>query len=691
MRNILFTLFAITIGFSSNAQETESSLLKQANAEFAHLRYAYAIPLYKRQIQLNPSDTTATLQLAKCYQINNQYDSAIKYTQLAANKGANTGSMLPELLANKGDYAGAASAYANNSSPLAIVRKKGFSDINSFMAEAMNYDLKYLAINTPFNEYAVLTYRDGLIFESNRAQKIKSKNEFSWDGAAYSKLYFTNNKQTVSLDQVAKAEWKEKTFNVAIADLLEETNNDNNKILSKQFDFKTTTYSNSGVQLFDQALLSKYNVGAICISADSSTAYFTKNQQQPNKLFKSNVDDKHLLEIWSAGLVNGKLTNLVKLPFNKPNASYFHPAITKDNKRLYFISDAPGGQGGTDLYYVEKDAQGNWGAAVNAGDKINTVGNELYPTVSGDELYISSNGHAGLGGLDIYKVLFNNTLIAGVENIGSPINSSTDDMSFTKNGNEGYFVSNRFGSDDIFSFKYEIKKVKVSGRVIASDGSKPAMTVKLYSLNPVKLLETVTADATGAYSFLILSGIEYSIEAADGVGNIGSLTTNTKGSVLDGNTYKKTLADLVVKIAPIQKEESQKVASNKITFNNLIDSLKALTNDYVQYHHNFDKTSLVKKDIKPFNDLLMRVKAKKNAKIVVVSAADCMGSPEYNEKLSSRRADAMSAQISKLNKKVKVVSLHLGDRVLVEPCALSDYNEEKQAENRYTYVFIVKD
>jgi outer membrane protein OmpA-like peptidoglycan-associated protein len=685
MRTILYTIISLAIAIGANGQEKESSLLKTANAEFAQLRYSYAIPLYKKHLQSNKTDAKAALQLAKCYQINNQYDSAIKYTKQAITLGAVAGDILPELLANKGDYSAAIAAYANSNAAVASVRKSGFGKTTTLQNTPVNYTVNYLDINSPFNEYAAMPYKDGFIFESNRAQNIKGNNEFGWDGSAYSKIYFTTNKNILPFDSAKKMNWSEKSFSVAIADLAKETTNDVDKIDTRKYGFKKIApFNQNGVVYLDEELQSKFNMGAICFSTDSTTAYFTKNQESSKNLFKSNVNQKYLLEIWSANVVNGKFINLIKLDFNKSNASYFHPALSKDGKRLYFISDQLGGKGGTDLYYVEKNAQGNWGSPFNSGDKVNTAANELYPTFADGELYISSNGHEGLGGLDIYKAKFQNENIIGVEHLGAPVNSSTDDMSYTKKGSSGYFVSNRYGSDDIFAYEAILKKVRLSGKVITSDGSKPNIKIQLYELKNNSLLETVALDANNSYSFLVSQNKSYSVVATTPNGDKSDLLAETNAYSYFSKELVKSLNDLVIQIPVITKT----ILEDKPTFNNIIDSLKAITSDYVQLHHQFDKTAIEKSDLSNYFKLINRVKATTNARIIVISAADCMGNAEYNEKLSSRRSDAITAQLRKSKKSNTYVSLHLGESVLVEACDIQYYNRKNQKSNRYTYVFI---
>ena len=141
-----------------------------------------------------------------------------------------------------------------------------------------------------------------------------------------------------------------------------------------------------------------------------------------------------------------------------------HPSLTKDGKTLYFASDKPGGYGGVDLYVSNREIGGTWGTPVNLGPKINTSGDDMFPYIADDgTLYFASNGHTGLGGLDVYSttsIKTGNKLTTWTEpeNLGYPINTNSDDFGYiiNKDNKNGYFVSNRAGGkgdDDIYSFQ----------------------------------------------------------------------------------------------------------------------------------------------------------------------------------------------------------------------------------------------
>jgi outer membrane protein OmpA-like peptidoglycan-associated protein len=343
-----------------------------------------------------------------------------------------------------------------------------------------------------------------------------------------------------------------------------------------------------------------------------------------------------------------------------------------------------GGQGGTDIYYTKKDASGQWGSLVNAGAIVNTSANELYPSFSEGELYFSSNGHPGLGGLDIYKAIFTNGKITSIENIGYPVNSNMDDMSYSKIGSKGYFVSNRYGSDDILSFDYKLVKILLKGKVELSDGSKPIIKVNLYNTTNT-LLESVNTDLNGYYSLYVRPNRVFQIQAIEPKGNMANASIDSKS--YSGNSsigYSKSLNTIVINMpAPPPP------VVEKVTFNNIIDSLKSLTDDYVIFHHDFDKVTLERSHRSSYKKLLSKARKLKGAKIVIVSAADCKGTDEYNEKLSARRATYLTKNIQSIARKNEYVSMHVGERILAEPCD-EKASKEKQLENRYSYVFIIK-
>ena len=206
-------------------------------------------------------------------------------------------------------------------------------------------------------------------------------------------------------------------------------------------------------RLLAKELSTGYNDGPVTFSVDGNTIYYSRNNSVKN--FLRNMDDpSNKLGIYSADYVNGKWTDIKAFPFNDPLYNYTTPALTPGGDRIYFASDKPGGIGGMDLYYCEWN-RNQWDPPVNLGTKINTPGNESFPFAGKyGKLYFSSDGHEGLGGMDIFFTReINGSWIPPVH-LDSAINSPADDFGILTDStfDSGYFTSNRRKTDDIYSF-----------------------------------------------------------------------------------------------------------------------------------------------------------------------------------------------------------------------------------------------
>lgn len=197
------------------------------------------------------------------------------------------------------------------------------------------------------------------------------------------------------------------------------------------------------------------HTGPVSFSADGKEIFFTRNEYVDRPQEEGRVNR---LMIYQAYFDGQRWTDITLLPFNSKEYSCGHPSLSADGRRLYFVSDMPGGYGNTDIYMVER-VRNRWGEPVNLGPQINTPGREMFPFVHGNgNLYFSSDGYAGLGGLDIYMAPFRGDTLGTPRSLGAPLNSSADDFGFVlmADGSSGYITSNRRNSqiDDIYHFKF---------------------------------------------------------------------------------------------------------------------------------------------------------------------------------------------------------------------------------------------
>ena len=703
MKFALYILFLLLSTIANAQTKKGRNLLKVANQEYNNLRYSYSIPFYKKYLSIYPNDTLALKNMASAYKNVNQYDSALKYIEKAVSLGHKSYYLLPELLATVKKYDEAIINYSalpdSVKTKIVDARIYGFNNWSNFYKDSIDYKIFNTILSTPYNEYNVVPYNSGLIFESNRLPIKKrrfnlfnlfKKYEFGWDGAGYTKLYFRSNVANIRTDSVVNFNWTDKRLPRSVADYTTQTSNDNNKFYGN-YDIKYVKYNDSNVSLFKFQVGLKYNIGSVSFTSDGLRAYYTRNQLNSRGVKK--------LEIWESRFVNNNWTRGYKMFFNNKNYSYFHPAVTPDGKRLYYVSDEPTGLGGTDIYYIEKNNDGSWKATNNLGQVVNTEGNELFPTFYEGLFCFSSNGHPGLGGLDIYRVEANDKDEFVVKNLGYPINSTTDDLAFYMSDNAGYFSSNRNGSDDIFAFDYKKALVKISGQILTDFKVMGNTKVYLYSYdeNGKKILEDSTfLDANSNYAFNTRPNQKFVVAVYDKYGNKHEIEVNSDNYIKTNNEYNKSITLLNL---PIPEQELKEIKLKEDAIRNAelaklskqfvrtIDSLKSLTTDYVELHHPFDQVYIIKKDLNDYYKLIERVKSMKGKKIVIVSAADCNGALEYNEDLSLRRAKRIFKSLA--NSYNNTIIKQVGERELLKDCGEARKDIEEQVVNRYSYIFIL--
>ncbi|MDP4225613.1 MAG: carboxypeptidase-like regulatory domain-containing protein, partial [Bacteroidota bacterium] len=414
------SLLILLINFTVCAQ---SIRLKIADSEYNNMNYSEAIRYYAEYLSSHPDDSSVNKKIAVCYRMTGGLKNAKPYYCKLIKLGDNDPYnylYYAQALAQNLKYDSAAIWYTRFS----IVKprdKRGkrmaeaYNNIAIFYTDTLYYKIKPVSFNSPQSDFSPAYFKNGLVYLSNRSKGSGEKFPAEEKKTNFLTYYF--------------------------------------------FDF-----ADSSVKNFIPGIASKLNEGPATFNAEQNVIFFTQNND-----FKAgkNKSGRTTLQIYSANLKNGKWGKFEKLPFEKDEYSYGHPALNKNNTLLYFISDMPGGYGGTDIYVCEYK-NGIWGTPANLGPIINTEGNEMFPFVDEmDNLYFASDGHPGLGGLDIFKATPENGTYKEVKNIGSPVNSNDDDFGWIidKRNNTGYFCSNRpggAGNDDIYSFKFNSPSIELS-------------------------------------------------------------------------------------------------------------------------------------------------------------------------------------------------------------------------------------
>lgn len=415
-----------------------------------------------------------------------------------------------------------------------------------------------------------------------------------------------------------------------------------------------------------------YHEASIAITNDGKTLYFTRdNVNKRNKLNYDKEGTTHL-KIYKATLVNKQWANVVELPFNDDLFSTGHPALSVDNKTLYFVSDREGGIGQTDIYSVSINKDGTYGEPKNLGEKINTEGREMFPFISQDStLYFSSDGYLNLGLLDIYKSNILKEDRSEPENLGAPYNSGYDDFAFyTDSTNQkGYFSSNRpngKGGDDIYSFnatqcKQKIKGVTTDNR---SDMILAGVTVRLID-DTGKVVEEVISQEDGTYTFVVDCNKTYTV-----VGSKPDYKDDQKSVITDTTDDKENIADL--SLVPL-------IRDNQIVINPIF--------------FDFDKSNIRTDAEYELENIVDVLRKHPDMIIKIESHTDSRGPDKYNMKLSDRRAKSTRDYIiSRGVEHYRIESaIGYGETMLLNKCSNRvKCSEEEHQINRRSYFYIVE-
>ena len=378
---------------------------------------------------------------------------------------------------------------------------------------------------------------------------------------------------------------------------------------------------------FPKKINTKYHEASVTFSPDNETMYFTRNNY--GKKLKRDKNGVNNLKIYMSKKVDDEWMEAVEVPFNSDDYSTGHPALSPDGKQLYFVSDMPGSIGQTDIFVVDVLENNSFSEPRNLGPEINTERKEMFPFINDQKLYFSSDGHTGLGGLDVYEVPYTEEEgFQEVKNLGQPINSNRDDFSYIVNeeNQKGYFASNRSegkGDDDIYSFeRLDLEKIPASDSAIAGVVTElitgdimPQQLVELLDENGIKLKEMVSDD-DGRFIFEDLEAdTKYTIKANkdEYFENIQEVTT-VESDTVDVVVAMKKLKEMIAVEEGIKKLKTEMI------------------------HFDFDK-SYIRQDASEELDKLIEVMTEYPTMVIKIeSHTDSRGKRAYNRYLSDNRA-----------------------------------------------------
>lgn len=442
MRSRLTILLLVFLVCGAFAPVTgQSAKMRKADALFESFAFAEAIPIYKGLLE-GPEEVPASLRLAECYRLTNRLDQAEAFYA----KGVTLENIRPvfllyyaQSLQSNGKCAEAVNWYRRYSyivpnDPRGSALISACTDITDLVGTGSDYELLPLNINTSAAELSPFIYRNGIVFTTSRPSKGRRQTD-PWSGDFYYDIYF--------------AEGDKESFR-------------NSRSLSEK-------------------LNTPYHDGPASFSGTGNTIYFSRSNSSTSRKNR-HANGGVTLQLYKASYVDLGWEKADRMEFQNPNYNYTHPTISADGSTLYFSCDHPDGLGGMDIWKVKYEKDG-WGKPKPLGSPINTPGNETFPFVHDDgTLYFASDGHRGLGGLDIFKAKYSSGRFSTPVNLRSPINSTRDDFGlvFDPDKEQGYFSSNREGgkgADDLYSLtKFPLF---VEGIVVADGTMDPMPGVRV--------------------------------------------------------------------------------------------------------------------------------------------------------------------------------------------------------------------
>ena len=639
MRTRIVVIVAILLkGFLVNAQEVK---INKADKNYDKFAYVDAIKTYEKVAEKGHKSAEVFQKLGNAYYFQSKLEDANKwYTELFAMNQE----VEPELYFRYAQTLKAVDDYKKADQMMEKFYQKNGTDNRAkigktqkdYLAEIKKnsgrYRIENAGINSEFSDYGTAFYKDELVFASARDTGSISSKKHSWTNQSYTNLYG------------AKV-----------------TDNGNFESPEK----------------FSKSVSSRYHESTPVFTQDGNTMYFTRNNFNNGKKGRDS-ERTILLKLYKATKDGDKWTNVTELPFNSNEYSVAHPALSPDEKTLYFASNMPGTLGASDIFKVSINADGSYGTPENLGNKINTEARETFPFVTdNNELYFASDGHPGLGGLDVFVTqLKEDGNVGSIKNVGEPVNSKMDDFAFlidnkTKNG---FVSSNRkednLGYDDIYKFTEILPIPKdceqlLTGIVVDEESQEPIANARVVLFDSAEnKLKEQTSDAEGKYDFgTVDCDTKLKIRAEKPTYNTNEISVTIPKE--SGTTDSKVAIELT--------EKPLKVG----------DPLNKALNIEIIYF-DLDKSNIRPDAAVELAKVLEVMKEYPTMKIDVRSHTDCRQTAAYNLALSDRRAKSTIAWLIKNGIAAdRLTGRGYGESQLVNDCGCEPTNESNCTEEQH--------
>jgi outer membrane protein OmpA-like peptidoglycan-associated protein/tetratricopeptide (TPR) repeat protein len=642
MKNFILLYITIISVFSFNSY-AQKAQLAAADKKYNSFAYIDAIKTYERVAEKGYKSEDMFQKLGNSYYFNGELDKAAKwYDELFAMapdqqpeycyryaqslKAVGQTDKANEMLEKFHQKAGndkRANLYDKNKNYLERIK------VNSG-----RYKLEDAGINSQYSDYGSTFYNGKLVFASSRDTGSFTQRKHKWTNQHFTNLYVTDLGEDMSTGKVSK---------------------------------------------FSKKVNSKFHESSPVFAKDGQTMYFTRNNFLDGKKGKDG-NGISLIKIYKASFEKNEWTRITELPFNSDQYSAAHPALSPDEKTLYFVSDMPGTMGQSDIFKVNINEDGSFGTPENLGSAINTEGKESFPLVTDEnELYFASDGYPGLGGMDVFVSKMNpNGTFGEIQNLGDGVNSPKDDFAYlidTKS-RKGFVSSNRGGGqgyDDIYKF-IEIRRLKCEqelyGTVTDLNTAQilPDAKISLFD-SEFNIVNTTITDPSGNYTFTVECGKTYNVRAA----KMDYMTKEHKITIALENNGRTNL--------PIALEKE----TCKVAVGDDLGKCFGIKMIYFDLD-NYNIRQEAALDLEKILDVLNQ---NPTMKLDIRSHTDSRASFKYNEVLSDRRAKSTINWLVKNGvDSSRLTGKGYGETQLVNQCAddVKCTEEEHQLNRRSEFI-----
>ena len=625
--NSIFIIILVT-GLFANAQ---SNATKRADKLFAKFEFVEAAKAYEDIISKGDGDAYVYGKLAEAYyNVFNTVEAEKWYAKtLESSEVPETIYKYAQMLKANGKYENSNKQMAKFASmrpadhrAIAFVENPNY--LPKILEKGKKFNVQDAGINTAYSDFGG-TLKDG-------------------------KLYITSSRN----DEGVSYGWNKEPF----------------------LDIYTATKNNDGsfqAPVAIKTLNTKYHEGVVSFSPDGNTVYFSR-ESYFDKIFERDSLSRNkfsVLSLYKSTKELGVWSEGEALSLNSENYSVKNPSVSPDGKRLYFSSDMPGGFGQFDIYSADINEDGSIGEPTNLGQKVNTEGQEMFPFVSDDStIYFSSNGHLGLGGLDVFFAKLVDGKVGPVRNIGIPVNGNSDDFAFSINieSGEGFVSSNReggTGSDDIYQVKVLQPICDVLVNIIVKDSE----------------------------SGEIIVGANVNVTDSDG-NVVGTKITSDKGQVnyiieCNTNLFITATSDKYESSSTAVEPTSEEEVSIQISLEPIEEIILANKVILNPIYFEFDKSNITAKAAFELDKLVELMNKYKSIVIRAESHTDSRGSDKYNQSLSERRA-LTTAQyvISKGIDASRITGVGMGEKMPINDCGSRCSELEHQMNRRSEFIIL---